>query len=234
MKRLRIFGILMAVLLMASCNKSVDQATGAGDVIIVSKQSGSNIVYGLSMYAYTYSAFSSVKVTTVADPGKTYTLKANQGFKTNFYYETPESEFSTTKPVASTYTFSAIFDNGVIQEFQNTLTSDVLPIPTFDKCEYNDVNHQLEINWPLVDHASSYSINILDSTKIVFSSAEIKDPAKGAYAVMTTGGGWAVGFLPASGKTYTVRLFAYMLEPGGATNNIQSISIAESHAVWGN
>jgi hypothetical protein len=234
MKQLRILGILMVVLFMASCLKTEDQTTGTGDAIIVSKKSGPDVVYGLSIYAYTNGAFSSVKVVPAADPGKLYTLKANQGFKNNFYYETPESEFSTTKPAASVYNFSVIFDNGTIQEFHNTLTADVLPIPTFDKCEYNVVGHQLEINWPLLNGAGSYAINIIDGTKIVFSSIEIKNPVKGAYAVLTTGGGWAAGFTPESGKTYRVRLFAYLFEPGGGAANLQNVAIADSTAVWGN
>lgn len=234
MKGFKIFGILMAAVLMVSCNKSEDQATGIGDAIVVTKQSGANTVYGLSLYAYTYSSFSSVKVTPTADPEKTYTLKANQGFKTNFYYETPESEFSTTKPAASVYNFSASFENGVKQDFQNTLTADILPIPTFDKCEYNATTHQLEIDYPLLTGAGSYSVSILEGSKIVFASVEIKNPSKGAFAVKTTGGGWAAGFTPESGKTYMVRLFAYQFEPGGGSYNIQSISIAEKPVVWGN
>lgn len=234
MKLFKIFGFIMTMFIMVSCNKSDNQATGVGDAIIVSKKSGANIVYGLSLYAYTYSSFSSVRVVAETDPAKTYTLKDNQGFKTNFYFETPESEFSTTKPLASVYNFSASFENGVKQEFQNTLTADVLPIPSFEKCAYNVVGHKLEINWPLLNGATSYSIIVLDDTEIVFSSGEIKSPKTGAFALLTTGSGWASGFTPANGKTYKVRLFAYMYEPVGGNYNIQNISIADTTAVWGN
>ena len=131
MKRLRIFGILLTVILMASCNKDEDKASGAGDVLIISRQIDPTTVYGLSIYAYTMNAFSNVKAVSSDDTTKIFTLKYDQGFKTSFYYETPESEFTINKPVASTFNFSATFENGVKQEFQNTLTEDVLPIPNY-------------------------------------------------------------------------------------------------------
>lgn len=234
MKQLRIFSILMALLIMASCNKSEDQATGVGDALIVAKQSGGNTVYGLSIYAYTYSSFASITAVGSADPGKTYTLKSNQGFKTSFSYETPDSEYTTTKPAAATYNFAATFENGVNQTFQNVLTDKVLPVPTFEKCEYNDVEHQLEMNWPLISGATSYAVNILNGSKIVFASVELRNITKGAFAKTTSGGGWDVGFTPKAGETYTVRLFAYMYEPGGGAYTIQSVSMADKSVVWGN
>lgn len=234
MKRLRIFSILMAVLLMMSCNKNEDQATGVGDALIVSKQVGTNTVYGLSIYAYTLSAFRSVKAVSSADTAKTYILKPNQGFKTSFYYETPEAEFSTSKPAAATFNFSAIFENGFTQTFQNVLTDVVLPIPTIEKCEYNLASHQLELDWTLISGANSYAVNILDDTKIVFSSIELRNVSQGSFLVRADGGGWEVGFTPESGKTYTVRLFAYMYEPGLGSYNVQSVSIADKTVVWGN
>jgi hypothetical protein len=233
MKQLRIFAILMTVFLMAACNKSADQSTGAGDVMIVAKQSGPKVVYGISIYAYTLSSFSSVSVVSSADPGKTYTLKANQGYKTSFYYETPEAEFTATKPAAATFNFSATFENGVNQTFQNILTDKVLPIPTFENCVYNATTHQLEVKWTLIQDASSYSVSILDDSKLVFGSFELPN-TQNMLAVSAAGNGWATGFTPESGKTYTIRLYAYLHETTVALYNMQSTSIVEKTVVWGN
>ena len=233
MKQLIILAILMAAILMVSCNKNDNQATGVGDVLIVAKQSGANTVYGISMYAYSLSPFASVSTVSSADPGKTFILKANQGYKTSFYYETPDNQFTTTKPAVATFTFSAIFENRVTQEFQNTLTDKVLPIPTFIKCEYNIVDRRLDVKWTLINGASSYSLSIFDGSTLVFGSAELKK-SDGTYSINATGGGWAVGFKPENGKTYTVHLFAYLYEPGGGVYNIQATSIAEKTVVWGN
>lgn len=234
MKQLRIFALLVAVLLMGSCDKGEDEASGTGDAIIVTKQMGGATVYGLSLFAYTYSAFSAVSAVSSVDAEETYTLQSREGFKTSFSYETPEDEFTSTPPVAATYQFSASFENGVNKEFQNTLTEAVLPIPVIEKCAYSDEFHQLELEWALLNGAHSYAVNILEGTTIVFRSLEMKDISRGAFLLKTTGGGWAADFTPESGKTYTVRLFAYMYEPGGAAFNIQAISIADRAVVWGN
>ena len=233
MKQFKFFAAVLLALVIISCNKNDEQVTGVGDVMIVAKQSGSNIIYGLSMYAYTLSSFESVSVVSTAESGKTYTLKTNQGYKTNFYFETPESQFTTTKPSAATFDFSATFTNGVKQNFQDVLTDKVLPIPAMDKCEYDAAKHQLDMSWTLHPDATSYSINIIDGTNLVFVSTELKNGIKTSY-ISAAGSGWAVGFNPVAGKTYTVKLFAYMFEPGGDSYNIQAVSYAEKAVVWGN
>lgn len=233
MKHLKFFAALLLSLVILSCNKNDDQVTGVGDVMIVAKQLGANTVYGISMYAYTLSSFESVSVVSTAETGKTYSLKANQGYKTNFYFETPETQFTTTKPAAATFDFSASFTNGVKQNFQDVLTDKVLPIPTMDKCEYDVAKHQLEMNWTLITDATSYSINIIDGDELVFRSIELKNNVK-TSVISAAGTGWAVGFTPETGKTYTVKLFAYMFETGGDAYNIQAVSFVEKEVVWGN
>ena len=236
MKRFQFFTILLsAILMMSSCNKADDQATGVGDVLVVAKQSGPTTVYGISLYAYTLSSFSSVSAVSSADPGKAYTLKSNRGYKTSFFYETPETEFTSTKPVVATYNFSAVFENGVAQNFQNILSDKILPIPNVVKCEYSTTNHQLETTWADLTDANSYSISMFEGSTLVFGSTELKKTVL-SYSVKATdtGGGWAVGFTPVSGKTYTVRVYAYLYEPNGGAYNVQAISIAEKTVVWGN
>jgi predicted small secreted protein len=233
MKQLTIFTIVVSAILLSSCNKNNDQATGVGDVLIVSKQSGANTVYGISLFAYTFSTFQSVKATNIADASKTYTLKANQGYKSNFYYEATGNDFTTTKPAATTYNFSAVFENGATQEFQDILTDKVLPIPSFVKCEYDPIGHQLVTNWALLTDANSYAINIFDGSTLVFGSTELSSSVD-TYSISAVGGGWATGFTPANGKTYTVRLYAYLYEPSGGSYDIQAISYVEKSVVWGN
>ncbi|MGE5394518.1 MAG: hypothetical protein ACM3P1_07210 [Candidatus Saccharibacteria bacterium] len=230
MKQLKILFILLAVVLATSCNKE-EQVTGVGDVLIVAKKSGSDTVYGISLYAYTFSSFSSVSAVGPSNSHNTYTLKSMNG---TFGYETPDSEFSTAKPAAGTYTFTATFDNGVKQVFDNTLLDAVLPIPTFEKCAYNKLTQQLEVKWQLLNGATSYAINILDGSKIVFASQPLRNVTSPSFAIRSTPGGWAQNYVPEDGKTYTVRLFAYMYEPNGGSYNVQCVSMADSNMVWGN
>lgn len=232
MKQIKILPVLLSVFLLTSCIDDDNTPVGVGDVLIVSKQIGNSTAYGISIYAYSLSSFESVKAVSQADPAKTYTLKANQGYKTNFYFELPESEYTTTKPAATTYDFTATFSDGSTQLFQDVLTDKVLPLPIIEKCAYNTTIHALEIAWTLIDNASSYAINILDGETLVFGTTELK-PTNKTYSVRADGGGWATGFTPQSGKTYTVKVFAYMYEAGGNSFNIQSTSISEKTVVWG-
>jgi hypothetical protein len=224
---------IVIALFFLSCNKANEQASGVGDALIVVKKINNQVVYGVSLYAYTYSSFRSVTVTSSSNPSKNYTLEASQGFKTNFYYETPDGEFSATKPVAGTYTFSAVFENGVTQQFTDVLTDKVLNVPEVTKCEYSADNHRLEVNWNLVTDANGYAVNLFDGTNVIFSSAALADNIK-AYAVTASGNGWATGFVPEAGKAYTVRVLAFLFEPGGDTYNVQSTSVTDTRVVWGN
>lgn len=222
---------LLLIFLTISCNKNDDRATGNGDVIVVSKKSGNETVYGISIYAYTFSTFQSVKVTT-SDPSKTYNLKANQGYKTNFYYEAPESLFTTSKPKAETYKFNAVFENGATDEFDDVLTDNALELPVISKAAYHSGLRVLEIEWNLLKNADSYAISIFDGNTLVFSTPELVNSVK-SYKVSAAGGGWALGFTPVGGKTYNLKLFAFLYEPGGNAYNVQATSVSETTFDWG-
>lgn len=232
MKQLKIFLVLFFAIYLLSCNKEETEPTGVGDALIVTKKVGANTVYGLSFYAYTFSSFKTVNVNNVAAPEKTYALKSNQNYKTNFYFETPDAEFTTTKPVAATYNFSAVFENGSANEFQDVLTDKALAVPVIEKCEFNTTKGMLEINWVALSDADSYAINILDGSTVVFGSVELANTVK-AYSISANGGGWLNGFTPVAGKTYKVKLLAFLYEPLGSSYNVQATSFSESTAVWG-
>lgn len=232
MNKIKLATVLLLSLLIVSCNKSEDVATGVGDVIIFAKKSGSETVYGLLIYAYTFSEFENVKVTLASDPNSSYTLKSNQGFKTTFFYETPTTAMTGNKPAAGTYNFTASFVNGATDEFQDILTDKVLAVPTISKSDYSLTKGMLEVEWAPLTDATTYSIQILDGTTQVFASTELGNAVK-AYSISANGGGWAAGFTPESGKSYTLRLFAYLYEENGNSYNLQSSAMAEKSITWG-
>lgn len=232
MKPLKFIVFVLISLFVASCNKSQDEGSGVGDAIIVAKKSGINTVYGYALYAYSFSPFQNVKATSAVEANKIFMLKVNQGYKTNFYYETPDAEFTTTKPVASTFNFSAVFENGVTDEFQDNLSDKVLAIPVIDKSEFNSTTSEMGITWTSVSEADSYAINILDGSTIVFGSPELANTVR-YYAISSNSIGWITGFAPVNGKTYTIRLNAFLYEPSGNSFNMQAISMAEKTIVWG-
>lgn len=222
----------MITTVLTSCNKSQDDGSGTGDAIIVAKKSGTSTVYGVSLYAYSFSPFQSVKATSAVDASKTYTLKVNQGYKTNFYYETPDAELTTTKPAASIFNFAAVFENGVTDEFEDDLTDKVLAIPTIDKTEYSSTTTELGITWTPVAGADAYAINIMDGTDLVFGGLPLASTLK-YFAVSSSSSGWITGIKPVVGKTYTVRLNAYLYEPIANSYNMQAVSVTEKSIVWG-
>lgn len=232
MKNTLIISCIISTILLVSCKKADEKATGTGDVITITKKIADKTVYGISLYAYTYSSFQSVKVST-SDPAKNYTLKANQGYKTNFYYEAPDALFATTKPTAETYKFSAVFENGATDEFQDELTGQVLELPIIEKAVYNSNLRVVDIQWNLVPDADSYAINIFDGNNLVFSTPELAKTIK-SFMISAAGNGWATGFTPLSGKTYTIKLFAFLYESGGNAYNVQATSYSEKSFEWGN
>lgn len=231
MKRLNLVLLVIVVVILASCLKTEDQASGTGDAIVVTKKIGNNTVYGLSLYAYTFSAFKSVTVSSSADASKTYTLSANQGYKSSFYYETPDVDYSPQPPSASTYNFTAVFDNGSTANFQDVLSDKVLPVPIVEKMEFDATKNSLKVTWTKITNADSYAINILDGQKIIFSSAELS-PALTSYTISATGTGWASGSPPVNGKNYTVKLFAFLYESGANAYNVQASAITEASTTW--
>jgi len=233
MKTLQIFALILITLFIASCNKSQDEATGVGDAIIVSKKSGENVVYAYSLYAYSFSPFQSVKAVNSLNASKTYTLKINQTYDTNFYYEIPDTDFTPTKPTVSVFNFSAVFENGATNEFQDEVTDKVLTVPVIKKTEYIATSKELGVNWASVTDADSYAINIFDGSNLVYSSPELVNSLE--YFAVGTSGGWIKDY-PVAGKAYTVRLLAFLYEPSGNSYNIQAVSMADTDKpiVWGN
>jgi hypothetical protein len=187
-------------------------------------------MYGISLYAVTYSSFKSVTVSDGAN--KTYTLKANQGYKSNFYYETPDAEFGPEPPLAVTYHFSAVFETGATSTFQDVLSSKVLPVTSIDALAYDVVKNELKVSWTKISDADSYAINILDGQTVVFGSTELSKSLS-SYTIGATGGGWAASSPPVNGKAYTVRLFAFLYESGANAYNVQASSLTEAPVTWG-
>lgn len=236
MKALKFFALALITLSISSCNKNEDEATGVGDAIIISQKIGTNstTVYGYSLYAYTFSSFQSVKAELVNNiiADQVYTLKSNQGYKTSFYYETPDAEYTATRPTASTFKFTATFENGATDEFEDEVTDKVLAVPVIEKTEYKSTDQELGVYWASVVDANSYAINIFDGSKLVYSSPELVNTVK--YFPVGFSSGWVSGTTPVDGKEYTVRLLAFLYETNGDSYNIQAVSMAEKKITWGN
>lgn len=226
--------ILILLVAFSSCSKDNQDSSVVGDAIVVAKKSGANTVYAMAYYAYAYSPLKSVVVKSMLDPSNQVALVPNGVYTTNFIKEPTNADFSTTKPSANTFTFSAVFESGTTYETEDAITTDILAPATIEKCTYNSTKAYAELSWTALTNADSYVISVIDdSGAIVFRSGELASTVTSGY-LSASATGWVSGH-PATGKTYTVRILAYKYEDSAKPNSyhIQSTSYAEASIVWG-
>jgi hypothetical protein len=234
MKQLKIISLIVLIAFSSSCKKEPDVPTVEGDTVVVSRRSGTNVVYGVAFYANSLSSLKTVTVVSSANPSGILSLSANGNDTYYFLREPSESEYSATKPTAATYTFNAVFDGGETSEYKDILTSDALAPVTFEKCLYNTTNSYAELSWTALANANSYVIQFIDGTgTIVFNSSELPNTIISG-TLSSSAGGWKSGF-PKAGDIYTVRIYALEYEDAAGGNyQMQSTSISDATMVWGN
>lgn len=235
MKLLNLFLALSAALWATSCLESEQSVSGTGDAFVVCRKVGDNVVYGLSLNAYTYSEFEKVTVQGVTGSvKKNYTLSAKQGYKTSFYWETPEAEFSATPPQETVFTFTSVFSNGTSQVFQDILTDKILAIPTASAIVYNGSKDEIQVTWAGIENADTYAIALLDQdNKTIFSSSEQRASQSTTYTIGVSGSGWASTARPVAGKTYKLRIYAIDYESDINAYNMQALAFGDKEFVWG-
>jgi hypothetical protein len=233
MRQLKIFTLILLVAFLSSCSKDSENHTVEGDAIIVSKRSGTDVVYGVAFYANSSNPFKTVTVVNSANPSVQLSLSAIENNACSFAWEPSVSEYSTTKPVSATYTFSVVFDDGFTSETQDEITSNVLDPVTFKKCLYNTTNLYAELSWESLTNASSYVVQIINkSGLIVYNTNELSNTVTSGN-ITSLDSQWAIGY-PNKGDEYTIRVYAFEYENSMSTTyKIQSTSISESPLVWG-
>lgn len=231
MKKL-LFTLFAAVAILTSCNKKEDTASIVGDAYIVTQRSGENILYGLSIHAYSFYAFSNVTAIPDAEPGTTYHLQAYPGFKTDFYYDTPESELSTEKPVTGNYHFTANFENGKTNEADDNLSADFLIPPVIKECSYDVSSKKATIEWEAVASADLYVIKLYEDDELVLLSPAL-DPTVTKVEFTGTSSSWGQDYTPAEGTNFVARVSAFKYETGGDSYNVQASTSSDDNLLWG-
>lgn len=220
----------MAVL--TSCNKNEESVTAVGDVYVVTQRSGENILYGLSIHAYSFYAFSSVTVIPDTEPGTTYHLQSYPGFKTDFYYDTPESELTAVMPATGNYHFAANFENGKTDVADDVLSADFLIPPVIKECSYNTTTQKATIEWESVTGADLFVIKLYEDDELVFLSPAI-DPKITEVEFSGTNSSWGKDYTPTAGTVFKARISAFKYETGGDSYNVQASTFADENLLWG-
>lgn len=233
MRQLKFIFLVLLVAFSAACNKESNDPELEGDTVFVSRRSGTNVVYGTAFYANSLRSLKSVTVVSSTNPSVPISLSVNGNDIYSFLKEPTEAEYSTTKPVAATYTFNAVFDNGGTFEYKDVQTSNVLAPVTFEKCLYNTSNANAELSWTAQINASSYVIQFINETGVVvFNSSELSNTITSG-TLSASAGGWASGY-PKNGDIYTVRIYAFEYENASTANyQLQASSISDTPIVWG-
>ena len=220
-----------SLIFLASCNKD-EKVTVVGDVYVVTQVSGQDTLYGLSIHAYSFEPLSTVTVVPDNDPGTTHHLVAYQGFKTDFYYDTPEAELSTEKPTTGNYHFTAVFESGEVLETDDVLLNTVLYPPVIKECTYDVISSKAIIEWETATGADIYVIKLYDGDDLVFLSPALGSATK-KVDFSANSSSWGQNYQPASGTSFKVVLSAFKYEPGGDSYNVQASTSSASTLVWG-
>lgn len=225
---------LLISLLLASCIDNEVDVTGQGDAFILVEINGQDTVMGLGLHAFSYFDFKSVTVTVTGNPSLSYTLAPYLNYQQDYFWDTPLSQYSKTKPATGEYVFNAVFTDGKTLLFNDVLTSDIISPPKIKSCTYVKLNSRVEVEWEKVQLADVYNVKLLDHDgKILFVSSIFNNGTTSFYFGADTQGWQSSTSFPATGQIVAVQITAYLMEPGQEPNDLQCIASSRAEITWG-
>ena len=154
-----------------SCLDTELNPTGIGDAYILVVLNGQDTVKGLGLHAFSYSEFKTVTVTVTGNSSLNFNLDPYLGYKQDFVWFTPQSQYSKTFPATGEYVFNAVFADDQQLMFYDRLTSDYILPPKITKCGFNPQSKVIEVEWEKVKLADAYNVRVTDTEgKILFVS----------------------------------------------------------------
>ena len=234
----RIIQVVFSILLLTlvSCGPEEIIFDPASDAFLVVKTIDNNnqidTVYGLALHVFANKGIQSVQATPNDGSGISYELSAFDGYPYDFFYQTPDDEFSTTMPFVGDYSFDIIAQSDETATMSDRLLDDVIyPTDTLES-SYDNQTSGTVLTWNKIEDADYIVIKMFDTSKnLMFNSSAIKG-TKTEFAFGTSTAGWS-GSFPSSGTNYLVEMDAYMYEPGQTGVNIQAKSINFKNITWG-
>ena len=214
-----------------SCDDEEIVATGQGDAFIISRVAGQDTVFGLALHGFGNKDFTSVSVVDGEDTP--YQLSSYNGYPYDFFYETPENDFTVELPYTGNYNFSFAFITAETYEDADVLSTGVIFPANITKYEYNSDNEQIELEWDRMDDADFIVVYLEDTDGVpVFVSRSLSGSTT-SFNIAAGTVGWD-SYVPETGHPYRVLIRAYMYEANGQRDlNIQAESIATSSVNWG-
>ncbi len=228
------FAMLVASASLVSCIEDSDELSANGDAFVVVQKVGQDTLMGLGLHAFSWVEFTSVTVAPPDNSALRYNLAAYQGYKQDFYWETPITEYDSDLPLAGDYLFSAVFTDGQTLAFSDKLAAGYLNPPLIKSCVYENGTGQVKVEWGSLANAQSYNVKLIDAEGIIRFVSPEYNSATTDYAFSKNTQGWQSTEYPASGDVVTIEVAAYLKENGPSDANLQCISKAGKVITWGN
>ncbi len=236
MKKNFIPGFLLLLsfsVILSSCLDDEEELTGLGDAYAVVESINGNVVKGLGLHAFSYSAFESVTVNLKDEPMITYSLEPYMGYFQDFIWITPSDQFTVDLPASGDYEFNAVFKDGRTMKFYDKLTDDFILPPQITSCSYTSAGNKVDVVWTLVDNADLYNVKVIDDKGEILFVSSLYSNKTSSITFNSSSTGWQNSGLPVSGQVITVEVTAYLVEENSTVNDLQCISNTRSDIVWG-
>ncbi|MGQ7867881.1 hypothetical protein [Sunxiuqinia sp. sy24] len=220
-----------------ACESEEVAFDSSSDAFVISKtvetENEVDTLYGLALHVFANKPIKSVSVT--SDNDTEYTLEAFQGYSLDFYYQTPEDEFTTEKPLVGAYNFDILAESAETEKAIDNLTEDMI-YPT-DGIAYTFDTDKVEmtLSWTEIEGADYIVVKMYendeDKTQIFQSPNALKGDTE-EFVVKASGSGWASDFTPSLDESYTIELHAFKYEPGQSGVNMQAKAVTTEVVVW--
>ncbi len=233
----KIIPIAVSVLMVGllACEPEEVAFDPAADVFVITKtvatENEVDTLYGFALHAFANKPMQSVTAT--ADDDASYSLEAYEGYPYDFYFQTPENQFSSSMPWVGSYSFNIVAQSGETSMLSDNLADDVIYPTDTIKYEFDATQKKMKLTWTEIEDADYLIVKMFeeDDDQVFQSSSLLGD--KEEYTISASGSGWASGFEPAEDGTYIIQLDAFKYESGQSGVNLQAKSISLQTIVWG-
>ena len=237
MKKIIPFILGAMVIGFVACEPEEVIFSPAADAFIITKtvetDNQIDTTYGLFLHVFANKAMQTVSASPNNETDVSIDLEAYESYPYDFFYQTPDDEFSTTIPFIGDYTFNIIAQSGETETLSDKLLDDFIYPTDTVKCVWVSADEKTKVSWTKIEDADYIVVKMFKTDEeMVFSSAA-KAGTTTEFSFGETTSSWVNGYQPVVGTDYIIELDAYMYEPGLSDLNLQAKSINFKTFTWG-
>lgn len=237
MKRIIPFILSALMIGMISCGPEEVIFDPSSDVFIVTKTitnaDQTDTVYGLALHVFANKAIQSAVAGPDDGSNTTYELTAFGGYPYDFFYQTPDADFSSTVPYIGDYSFDVIAQSNESSIMGDKLLDDFIYPTDSLGASFDSSTGATKLGWHKIEDADYIVIKLFNTDEDMLFSSSAMQGSKTYYSFGASTSGWANGESPQTGTDYLIELDAYMYEPGQTGVNIQAKSVSLKSITWG-